>query len=480
MTIVFPDFSMSNVLVVGDVMLDRYWYGTIDRISPEAPAPIVKVNKVIEQPGGAANVAMNIAAIGAKSRLIGLTGVDETAQTLQKKLDKSNVIWNFVSLNTCSTIIKLRVISRNQQIIRLDFEKDFNHVNTMQIFKKIETYLPQCKILVLSDYAKGTLHYIEEMIRLARCCDIPVIIDPKGTQFSRYKGATILTPNMSEFEAIAGFCRNEKILISRAKEIVFDYDLSALLITRAEQGMTLFKRNEAPLYFPTKAKEVYDVTGAGDTVIGVLSASLSVGISLEQACCLANLVAGVVIGKTRIFMNKIIGMQKTIMYHHHKDIDMKFGILDEKILKTIILLVRSQGETIVMTNGVFDVLHAGHISYLVHAKKFGDRLIVAVNSDDSTRRLKGPTRPINTLEQRMLVLAALSVVDWVVPFDEDTPKRLIQSLSPDILVKGGDYQVCDVVGSKEVCDSGGKVYTLNFKTGCSSSRIINILRDEKS
>lgn len=310
--VVFPDFSTSSVLVVGDIMLDRYWYGSTDRISPEAPVPIVKINKIIERPGGAANVAMNIAAIGAQSRLIGLTGVDETARILQRKLSQSNVIWNFVSVNTCSTIVKLRIISCNQQIIRLDFEENFNNVNTKKLLRKIEMYLPQYKVLVLSDYAKGTLIHAEEIIQLARYINIPVIIDPKGTKFSHYKGATLLTPNMSEFEAIAGFCRNETILINRAKEIIVDYNLSALLITRSEKGMTLLKRNETPLYFPTQAKEVYDVTGAGDTVIGVLSAALSSGISLEKACFLANLAAGVVIGKIGASTTNIIEMKKIL------------------------------------------------------------------------------------------------------------------------------------------------------------------------
>lgn len=298
MTIFFPDFSESNVLVVGDIMLDRYWYGSVDRTSPENSVPIVKINKIIEQPGGAANVAMNVAAIGAQCRLIGLTGVDETAKILQRKLNQLNVIWDFVTVDTCSTIIKLRVISCNQKIVRLDFEENFDNVDAVKLLKKIEMYLPKYKVLVLSDYAKGTLSYIEEIIQLARYMSIPVIIDPKGIQFVRYNGATLLTPNMSEFEAIAGFCRNEKILIDRAKEIIIDYNLSALLITRSEHGMTLLQKNEAPLYFPAqRTKEVYDVIGAGDTVIGVLSAALSAGISLRQACFLANLAAGIVIGK---------------------------------------------------------------------------------------------------------------------------------------------------------------------------------------
>ncbi|URJ32765.1 bifunctional D-glycero-beta-D-manno-heptose-7-phosphate kinase/D-glycero-beta-D-manno-heptose 1-phosphate adenylyltransferase HldE [Candidatus Blochmannia vicinus] len=474
MTIIFPSFSKSSVLVVGDVMLDRFWYGSTDKISPEAPVPIVKINKIIDRPGGAANVAMNIAALGAQPRLLGFTGVDEAANILKKQLDQSNVKCNFIPINTCPTIIKLRVMSRNQQIIRLDFEQYFHNVDTTKLLKQVEFYLPKYKVLVLSDYAKGSLNSIEEMIKLARYINIPIIIDPKGIQFSRYKGATLLTPNISEFESIVGFCRNEKTLINRAQEIIIDYNLSALLITRSERGMTLCTRNAAPLHFPTQTKEVHDVIGAGDTVIGVLSAALSSGKSLKKACFLANLAASVVIKKSGTSTTNLNEIKSIINSYTY--INLPYGILDEKTLKQIISLVRNKGEKIVMTNGVFDILHPGHISYLTNAKKLGDKLIVAVNSDDSTKRLKGETRPINTLEKRMLVLAALSVVDWVVPFHEDTPARLIANLSPDFLVKGGDYHVCDIEGSQEVFKNGGKVHVLNFKTGCSSSNIINAIK----
>lgn len=476
MTIVFPDFSTSNVLVVGDVMLDRYWYGSIDRISPDAPVPIVKINNVIERPGGAANVAMNIASIGAQSRLIGCTGIDETAQILRKKLNQSNVVWNFVSVDTCSTIVKLRIISRNQQIIRLDFEEGFNSTDTIELLNKIEMYLPRYKVLVLSDYAKGTLYYIEEMIKLARHINIPVIIDPKGIQFSRYTGATLLTPNMSEFEAIAGTCHNETIFINRAKEMIIDYNLSALLITRSEKGMTLLRRDKNPLYFPAQTQSVYDVTGAGDTVIGVLSAALSVGVNLERACFLASVAAGIVTKNMGVSVSTVVEM-KNMMCNSECIKNIPFGILDEKTLKKTIDLVRSKGEKIVMTNGVFDVLHVGHVNCLIHAKKLGDRLIVAVNSDDSTKRLKGNARPINTLERRMFVLANLSMVDWVIPFYEDTPRTLIKSLSPDFLVKGGDYEICNIEGSQEVLNNGGEVHIINFKNECSSSKIIDIIKN---
>lgn len=474
MTVIFPDFSKSSVLIVGDVMLDRYWYGSTDKISPEAPVPIVKINKIIDRPGGAANVAMNIAALGARSRLLGLTGVDEAAKILKKQLNESNIKWNFISVRTHPTIIKLRIMSRNQQLIRLDFEQCFNNVDTKKLLKQVALYLPKYGVLVLSDYAKGSLNCIEEIIELARSMNVPVIVDPKGIQFSRYKGATLLTPNISEFESIVGFCRNEKILINRAQEIIIDYNLSALLITRSERGMTLCTRDAAPLYFSTQTKEVCDVTGAGDTVVGVLSAALSSGKSLEKACFLANLAASAVIKKIGTSTSNVTEM-KNIM-NSHICTSLPFGILDETTLKQTISVVRDRGEKIVMTNGVFDILHSGHVSYLTNAKKLGDRLVVAVNSDASTRRLKGATRPVNTLKKRMFILAALTVVDWVVPFYEDTPARLVAYLSPDFLVKGGDYHVCDIAGSQEVLNKGGTVRVLNFQTGCSSSNIINAIK----
>lgn len=476
MSIEFTNFMDSSVLVVGDIILDRYWHGYTNRISPESPVPIVEITKIIDRPGGAANVAMNIAAIGGHSRLIGLTGVDKEAQILKEQLIKSKVLWNAIPVRTHPTIVKLRIMSRNQQLIRLDLEKIFDDIDITQVVDQVRFFLLKHTVLVLSDYLKGTLNKAEEIIKLAKYAHIPIIVDPKGIQFSRYQGATILTPNILEFEKVAGFCRNEEILVNRAKEMLIDYNLEALLITRSERGMTLFRKNTEPLYFETSTKEVYDVTGAGDTVVGVLSAALSSGKSLEQACFLANAAAGLVIGK--IGTSTINDVEIKNIMQNYKYSNIPFGVLDEATLKKTVDLVRNKGEKIVMTNGVFDILHYGHISYLTDAKKLGDRLIVAVNSDDSTQHLKGKERPINTLEARMFVLAALSMVDWVVPFYEDTPIRLIQEISPDFLVKGGDYQIQDIDGYREVYSKGGQVCIVNFRNDFSSSKIIDALKDQ--
>ncbi|YCH30023.1 bifunctional D-glycero-beta-D-manno-heptose-7-phosphate kinase/D-glycero-beta-D-manno-heptose 1-phosphate adenylyltransferase HldE [Erwinia sp. PK3-005] len=472
MKVTLPEFNRAEVLVVGDVMLDRYWYGPTSRISPEAPVPVVKVDNVEERPGGAANVAMNIAALGASSRLIGLTGIDDAARALGVSLQNVNVKCDFVALPTHPTITKLRVLSRNQQLIRLDFEEGFAGIDPEPLHQRIAAALPRSGALVLSDYAKGALASVQQMIQLARAANVPVLVDPKGTDFERYRGATLLTPNLSEFEAVVGKCQDEAQIVERGMQLVADYELSALLVTRSENGMTLLQPGKAPLHLPTQAQEVYDVTGAGDTVIGVLAASLASGDDLEAACFLANAAAGVVVGKLGTSTVSPVELENAI----HARPESGFGIMNEAQLKDAVALARQRGEKVVMTNGVFDILHAGHVSYLSNARKLGDRLIVAVNSDASTRRLKGDSRPVNPLENRMIVLGALESVDWVVSFEEDTPQRLIAGVLPDLLVKGGDYKPEEIAGSEEVWANGGEVRVLNFEDGISTTNIIKRIR----
>ncbi|ATG16245.1 MULTISPECIES: bifunctional D-glycero-beta-D-manno-heptose-7-phosphate kinase/D-glycero-beta-D-manno-heptose 1-phosphate adenylyltransferase HldE [Providencia] len=473
MKVTLPDYKQAGVLVVGDVMLDRYWHGPTNRISPEAPVPVVKVTMVEERPGGAANVAMNIASLGANSRLVGLTGIDDAAKALTENLNGVNVRCDFVAIPTHPTITKLRVLSRNQQLIRLDFEEGFENVDAQPMLERIEQALPHIGALVLSDYAKGALAEVEKMIALANKAGVPVLIDPKGHNFERYRGATLLTPNMSEFEAIVGRCKDNKDVEEKGMQLLESLELSALLITRSEQGMSLIRRNEAPLHLPTEAQEVFDVTGAGDTVIGVLAASIASGRPLHEACALANAAAGVVVGKLGTSTVSPIELENAIRGRAENG----FGVMTESQLKQAVADARARGERVVMTNGCFDILHAGHVSYLANARKLGDRLIVAVNSDASTRRLKGETRPVNPLDQRMIVLGALGAVDWVVPFEEDTPQRLISEILPDILVKGGDYQPDEIAGSKEVWAAGGQVMVLNFEDGISTTNIIkNIMK----
>ena len=474
MKVTLPEFERAGVMVVGDVMLDRYWYGPTSRISPEAPVPVVKVDTIEERPGGAANVAMNIASLGAHSRLVGLTGIDDAARALSQSLADVNVKCDFVSVPTHPTITKLRVLSRNQQLIRLDFEEGFEGVDPEPLHERISQALGNIGALVLSDYAKGALASVQTMIQLARKASVPVLIDPKGTDFERYRGATLLTPNLSEFEAVAGKCKTEEELVERGMKIIADFELSALLVTRSEQGMTLLQPGKAPLHMPTQAQEVYDVTGAGDTVIGVLAATLAAGNSLEEACFFANAAAGVVVGKLGTSTVSPIELENAVRGRA----DTGFGVMTEEELKLAVAAARKRGEKVVMTNGVFDILHAGHVSYLANARKLGDRLIVAVNSDASTKRLKGDSRPVNPLEQRMIVLGALEAVDWVVSFEEDTPQRLIAGILPDLLVKGGDYKPEEIAGSKEVWANGGEVLVLNFEDGCSTTNIIKKIQKD--
>ncbi|WP_034936923.1 bifunctional D-glycero-beta-D-manno-heptose-7-phosphate kinase/D-glycero-beta-D-manno-heptose 1-phosphate adenylyltransferase HldE [Erwinia mallotivora] len=474
MKITLPDFNRAGVLVVGDVMLDRYWYGPTSRISPEAPVPVVKVDNVEERPGGAANVAMNIASLGAQSRLVGLTGVDDAARALNHTLSGVNVQCDFVAVTTHPTITKLRVLSRNQQLIRLDFEEGFEGVDVGPLHQRIRQALPQAGALVLSDYAKGALASVETIIRIAREANVPVLVDPKGTDFERYRGATILTPNLSEFEAVVGKCKDDADLVARGMALMQQFELSALLVTRSENGMTLLQPGQEPFHLPTQAQEVYDVTGAGDTVIGVLAAALAAGNSLEESCFLANAAAGVVVGKLGTSTVSPVELENAIRARPESG----FGVMSEEQLQEAVALARRRGEKVVMTNGCFDILHAGHVSYLANARKLGDRLIVAVNSDDSTKRLKGESRPVNPLVNRMIVLGALEAVDWVVAFEEDTPQRLIAEILPDLLVKGGDYKPEDIAGSKEVWANGGDVRVLNFEDGISTTNIIKAIKSK--
>ncbi|KAB0463305.1 MULTISPECIES: bifunctional D-glycero-beta-D-manno-heptose-7-phosphate kinase/D-glycero-beta-D-manno-heptose 1-phosphate adenylyltransferase HldE [Vibrio] len=469
---ILPDYSQSGVLIVGDVMLDRYWYGPTGRISPEAPVPVVKVENNEERPGGAANVAMNIASLGGHAHVVGLTGKDEPAEVLKDTLAALKVKCDFVELKDYPTITKLRVMSRGQQLIRLDFEEKFENTDPELILSRMEQALPNVRSVILSDYAKGALEHVQSFIQKARAANVPVFIDPKGADLERYRGATLLTPNMSEFELVAGKVKSEEDLIEKGIALIEKYDFEALLVTRSEHGMTLLRKGQAPFHLPTQAKEVYDVTGAGDTVISVLAASVAAGKPLDEACALANAAAGVVVGKLGTSTLSTIELAEAI--HGSQDTD--YGVISEAALVEAVKRARAKGEKVVMTNGCFDILHAGHVSYMNHAAELGDRLIVAVNTDESVKRLKGPGRPVNPTDRRMAVLAGLGAVDWVVPFSEDTPQRLISEVLPSILVKGGDYKPEEIAGGAEVIAAGGEVKVLNFEDGCSTTEIIKAIK----
>jgi D-beta-D-heptose 7-phosphate kinase/D-beta-D-heptose 1-phosphate adenosyltransferase len=467
-----PDYSQAHVLVVGDLMLDRYWHGSTSRISPEAPVPVVHVGDNEERPGGAANVALNIAALGAKVTLMGVVGEDEAGKALQSRLENAKVDCDFLRIAGIDTITKLRVISRHQQLIRLDFEQSLGDFDQAPLLTKYRAMLQNVSAIILSDYGKGTLSDVETLITLAREQNVPVLVDPKGTDFDKYRGASVITPNYGEFTTVMGECADEEEIVAKGKALLGQLDLEKMLVTRGEHGMSLIDREIAPLHLPTHAREVFDVTGAGDTVISVLGASLGCDTSWEESTALANLAAGIVVGK--LGTAAITESELRLALKNEQEHDL--GVVGENDVLAAITDARARGERIVMTNGCFDILHAGHVSYLEAARRLGDRLIVAVNTDDSVRRLKGEERPINTTADRMAVIAGLASVDWVVPFSEDTPERLICSLIPDILVKGGDYKAEEVAGYDCVTENGGEVKILHFVDGASTSNIINKIK----
>jgi D-beta-D-heptose 7-phosphate kinase/D-beta-D-heptose 1-phosphate adenosyltransferase len=468
MKLTLPDFSRANVLVIGDLMLDRYWHGNTSRISPEAPVPVVLVGDAEERAGGSGNVALNIAALGAHAEVMGYTGDDEAANVLQEILSSAGVQCAFERVPDSSTVTKLRVISRHQQLIRLDFEDGFNNQRSDLLVARAAKDMAKAGAVVLSDYGKGTLRDIPALIKAARAAKVPVLIDPKGTDFERYRHASLITPNLSEFEAVVGHCESDQVIEERGMNLLRDIELEALLVTRSERGMTLFMQNRKPLHIPTLAQEVFDVTGAGDTVIATFAAALAAGEDMPSAMALANLAAGVVVGKLGTATVTPAELQRAM----RGQAALTRGVVTEKDLIEISTQAKQHGETIVMTNGCFDILHPGHVSYLQKARALGDRLIIAVNDDASVQRLKGKDRPINTLDRRMAVLSALECVDWVVPFSEDTPERLICAVIPNLLVKGGDYKPEDVAGGKCVTQAGGEVKIIDYIEGHSTSDII--------
>ena len=470
-----PNYSHARVLVAGDLMLDRYWHGSTSRISPEAPVPVVHVKQDEQRAGGAGNVALNIAKLGAKVSLLGFTGADQAAADLQALLKQAGVLCLFQTVENYPTITKLRVMSRHQQLIRLDFEDGFHQVDSEALLHLYHAELMQSQVVVLSDYGKGTLNQVQQFIRLANQLRKPILVDPKGSDFSIYRQATLITPNLSEFEAVVGRCVDQQQIVERGMNLLAELDLQALLVTRGEQGMSLLSRDQEALHLPTHAREVFDVTGAGDTVISVLAASLAAKKSLAEATQLANIGAGIVVGKmgTATVSTEELATALQGPRAHHKGVCGLAEILAER------QAARLNGEKLVATNGCFDILHPGHIRYLQQAKTLGDRLVVLVNSDASVQRLKGPERPVNPLAHRMEMLAALECVDWVIPFEEDTPRETIAQIIPDILVKGGDYtDIGSIAGHDCVLAHGGEVKILSFIEGHSTTAIIQTIKDK--
>lgn len=461
-----PDQN-ARVLVAGDLILDRYVHGVSERISPEAPVPVVRVSGTEERPGGAANVALNIRSLGVGTQLAGIVGADDAAAGLENLLEQAGVQCCFLVEAGVPTITKVRIISQHQQLLRLDHEQPYSLGE--QLAARFAEILPGCACVVLSDYAKGTLEQVRSMITSARLHGIPVLVDPKGTDFSRYRGATLLTPNLREFEAVVGRCRDQGEMERRGRALCEDLELQALLVTRGEHGMTLVEA-AAPgsVHLPARTHEVFDVTGAGDTVIGVTAAAMASGYPAHQAVLFANVAAGLVVEKLGTASVDLLELNSALIPPPLS----AHGIVERGNLPGLVSQARARGERIVMTNGCFDILHPGHVEYLEQARQLGDRLLVAINADASVTRLKGRDRPLNPLASRLRMLAALACVDWVTSFDEDTPAALVAEVVPDVLVKGGDYSAGEIAGADSVRAAGGRVEILPFVEGHSTTALL--------
>jgi len=474
------DFSDLSILCIGDVMLDRFQHGDIDRISPEAPVPVIRLRQVREMPGGAGNVACNIASLGGQAILIGIAGQDAAAEQMGRKLGAQGRVTDAVVRSPRRpTICKTRFIAGRQQVVRADDESGeaLYPDEVAALCAAIDAHMPAAQAVILSDYGKGVLceAVLLHAIGRARAGGIPVFVDPKSDDFGRYRGATCITPNTKEFiVASRAPASTEAEIAAGAAQLIEAADAQAILITRSEKGMTLVERGGAVTSVPALAREVFDVSGAGDTVIATLALAHAGGRTLVQAMHIANAAAGVVVSKLgTATVNIAEVMHELAAQSGEGEASAVAGLQSLAAARALVTHWREQGLEVGFTNGCFDILHPGHVSLLAFARRSCDRLVVALNTDDSVRRLKGPTRPVNSLEQRAQVMAAIRFVDCVVGFDEDTPLEMIKALLPDVLIKGADYAVSQVVGADVVMAAGGRVILADLVAGQSTTNIIS-------
>ena len=480
MTIYCPDFSSCRVLVAGDVMLDVYYWGEVGRISPEAPVPVVSVKKKTFTLGGAGNVALNLSGLGCRVSLIGVRGVDPAGEYAAQVLAENHIDDYLMTDTAHITTTKTRVLGQKQQLVRLDEERQWpgDEQGNDRLIADFENRLAAVDVVILSDYGKGLFGHGLAEVFIARCtaAGVPVFVDPKGGDWSRYERATCITPNAAEFAAIsAAPVDDEKRFTAQAETVIKKYHLEHLLVTRGDRGMSLFGRTTEPLHIPTEAREVFDVSGAGDTVVSVVAAAFGCGMPISEAAVLANCAAGVVVQKVGTSPVTNVELEAAIRGRHRAS---EGKIFSREDAKKMVALWRREGKQVVFTNGCFDLLHTGHIKLLHAAAGEGDRLIVGINSDDSVRRLKGQSRPVLPGKERAALLSAIGCVDMVVIFSEDTPLELIRAFKPDVLVKGGDYSLETVVGRDEVEQYGGTVRLVPLKAGVSTTGIINSVRRE--
>jgi D-beta-D-heptose 7-phosphate kinase/D-beta-D-heptose 1-phosphate adenosyltransferase len=476
------DFSHLTVLCAGDVMLDRFVHGDIDRISPEAPVPVLRLRETREMPGGAGNVACNIASLGGRAILVGLAGEDEAGERLRRILTgRAGIQTELVATSHRPTICKTRFIAGRQQVVRADDESAAALFDdeAAGLMAAIDTHLPVCQAVVLSDYGKSALSpaVVAHTIAAARRAGVPVFVDPKSPDFASYRGATCITPNLKEFAAAArATCRTEADIEQAARQLLTESEADAILVTRSEHGMTLVEAGGEATTVPARAREVFDVSGAGDTVIAALALAHAGGRTLAQAMHIANAAAGVVVSKLGTATANIAEVMHELSAQSEQTGLIADGLQSLDAALGMVALWREQGLRVGFTNGCFDILHPGHVSLLAFARQACDRLVVALNTDESVARLKGPTRPVNTLAQRAQVMAAIRFVDCVVSFGEDTPLDVITALVPDVLVKGADYTVDQVVGADVVMAAGGRVVLADLVAGQSTTGIIQRAR----
>lgn len=469
-------FNQLRVLVAGDLMTDIYLKGNAGRISPEAPVPVVLVKERESRLGGAGNVICNVTALGASVRCLGWAGSDEHGDWLVKTLKDKGVDTRFLSrLGDRPTIVKTRVTAQNQQLLRYDEEakKPVPDAFFSDISARLKDILADVNAVILSDYGKGmiTARLGQMMIAAAKERGIPVFVDPKGSDYGKYKGATVCTPNFKELcEAAGRIPETEEEILETALELCDRCGFDYLLLTRSEKGMSLIDSREVTKRdFPALAKEVIDVTGAGDTVISMFALAFTAGHTLDECCKLANLAASVVVSR----FGAVAATMEDVHAAGERRIGASGKILSPEQAASWAETMRSQGNKIVFTNGCYDLVHAGHISSFRQARSFGDKLIVAVNSDASVRRLKGPSRPIVDQENRLKLLSSIDVIDRLVLFEEDTPEALVRAIRPDVLVKGKDWEGKPVAGGEFVQKNGGQLRFIDMENGLSTTNIIH-------
>ena len=475
-----PRLCDARVLCIGDVMLDRFVYGSVERISPEAPIPVFLIEKQKKMLGGAGNVVANMAAMDVKATLICVAGQDSEARDVGEMLQAQNISAQLVTVLDRGTTVKTRYVGSGQQMLRVDQEKSMPVSAAIedQIIAAAQKMMVAAGAVVISDYKKGVLtdRVVREVIACAQRFGKPVIVDPKGEDFSRYRGATVITPNRKELETATGMkAGSDDEVRAAAMKIITSCGIDHVLATRSKDGMSLITSDQLPQHIPAQVREVYDVSGAGDTVIAVFASAIAAGIDMLPAAQIANVAAGIVVGKpgtataTRAEILAVLS-QTTYTTQQPQSFESKIVKLETAIEK--ISSWRAEGLNVGFTNGCFDLLHPGHLSVIRQSKSACDRLIVAINSDASVKRLKGPTRPVQDEAARSLILSALEIVDMVVVFDEDTPLSLIKALKPDVLVKGGQYKLEEVVGYDIVMSYGGKIVRAEMEEGFSTTNTI--------